>query len=481
MWAKLSSLFFKRPERPLQPAERKALDAVPFLHRLDKTQRDRFVGLARRFLDEVYITGIQNIRPSEAERAWIAASCALLYVGRPEWPFPPVRQVSVSPVKFAEHDFKPAKDGPYAGYFQSCMRSGKGHVALTRDMLAHSFEKAGDGYHVGLHEFAHALDEKSGLFDGVPTRLPPELAAAWLGALEKAKTSADELKGILRKYAARDSGETFAVAVEAFFERPLELRHEQLKLYELLAAFFAQDPAAFEAKQLGPAIETRAEALVSQWRTERGQQTLDLEGRLVWRFTRKGMHRHLRARSASGALARAVTVAPEQLHANLLDRLDDEVEVNFDRYGKEIRHVRPRGLTFGVWPAALEKMAVTLAAEFPWSGPAQLQAALARAEGQTPALKPKLSTTLDGRMALELCERAPGAQLERLAGDICQRFGGRLVQPPEGPAVPHLDLRLGQTTLRLMRHGPFGVQLVSRSAKGDDKLRELAAALGAAV
>jgi Mlc titration factor MtfA (ptsG expression regulator) len=36
------------------------------------------------------------------------------------------------------------------------------------------------------------------------------------------------------------------VAVEAFFEIPLLMRHRHKELYELLARSFAQDPAAWD-------------------------------------------------------------------------------------------------------------------------------------------------------------------------------------------------------------------------------------------
>jgi Mlc titration factor MtfA (ptsG expression regulator) len=48
---------------------------------------------------------------------------------------------------------------------------------------------------------------------------------------------------VLDAYAAEAPDEFFAVASEAFFVTPRELRAEQPALYRLLASYYRQDPA----------------------------------------------------------------------------------------------------------------------------------------------------------------------------------------------------------------------------------------------
>jgi Mlc titration factor MtfA (ptsG expression regulator) len=48
----------------------------------------------------------------------------------------------------------------------------------------------------------------------------------------------------LDQYGATDEAEFFAVATESFFERPLRFQEEHPDLYELLADYSNQDPAA---------------------------------------------------------------------------------------------------------------------------------------------------------------------------------------------------------------------------------------------
>ena len=49
---------------------------------------------------------------------------------------------------------------------------------------------------------------------------------------------------MLDHYGATDHAEFFAVATEAFFERPAELRQERPELYAALSRYYRQDPGA---------------------------------------------------------------------------------------------------------------------------------------------------------------------------------------------------------------------------------------------
>jgi len=49
---------------------------------------------------------------------------------------------------------------------------------------------------------------------------------------------------VLDPYGATNRAEFFAVAIEAFFETPDELRSDQPRLYSLLEEFFKFDPAS---------------------------------------------------------------------------------------------------------------------------------------------------------------------------------------------------------------------------------------------
>ena len=126
-------------------------------------------------------------------------------------------------------------------------------------------------YNVVIHEFAHKLDMLDGEADGLPpfdarlhARLEPQ---HWLEQLEDARERllseldliADRLPaGLdpdseeadpyyahlpLDAYAAQDASEFFAVSSEAFFIAPQRMRDAFPAWYELLAAFYRQEPS----------------------------------------------------------------------------------------------------------------------------------------------------------------------------------------------------------------------------------------------
>lgn len=118
---------------------------------------------------------------------------------------------------------------------------------------------------VTIHEFVHKLDLVDGIADGVPA-LPPARRARWRDVLDRAYHDfCDELDAIeasipsdmdpesedadeyflslpLDAYAATDHAEFFAVSGEAFFMTPDVLAQWFPEWYEVLAAFFRQDP-----------------------------------------------------------------------------------------------------------------------------------------------------------------------------------------------------------------------------------------------
>lgn len=123
-----------------------------------------------------------------------------------------------------------------------------GPVMLSWRDVAEAGESAEYGYNVVIHEFAHVLDMRDGLADGVPPLRDRAAREQWLGVLEAEfeafcdRVDEDE-DTLLDPYAAEAIEEFFAVACEVFFVAPHDLRSQHAPLYELLRGFFKQDPA----------------------------------------------------------------------------------------------------------------------------------------------------------------------------------------------------------------------------------------------
>jgi len=105
------------------------------------------------------------------------------------------------------------------------------------------------GYNVVIHEFAHKLHMGRGDMDDFP--LPhagmqrEHWFAAWDSAYDRFCGQVDRgIDTVIDPYASEQPAEFFAVLSEAFFTLPRAVRSLYPQLYEQLALFYRQDPAA---------------------------------------------------------------------------------------------------------------------------------------------------------------------------------------------------------------------------------------------
>jgi Mlc titration factor MtfA (ptsG expression regulator) len=206
--------------------------------RLSAPLRRRFEDDIRIFLAEKRISGIGTEATPEL-KLLVAASAVTLSLGWPDYEWEQLAEVLLYPQDF---------DRDYG--FEKPELAGEAHVwgtvILSVPALEESFADPDDAYHVGLHEFAHLLDLDQARFGGIPAGLPARSRTEWTDLVEREMERLRRGKSVLDSYGSDDPSEFLAVAVEAFFEIPLLMRHRHKELYELLARSFAQDPAAWD-------------------------------------------------------------------------------------------------------------------------------------------------------------------------------------------------------------------------------------------
>jgi len=233
-------------------ARRRALLATPFpprwrdflfdeydhYDRLPPDLRRRFEDDVRIFMAETRVTGIEA-KVTDELRLLVAASAVTLSVGWPDYEWDQLTEVLLYP-----HSF----DRDYS--FESPELAGQAHpwgtVILSIPALRQSFADPDDAFHVGIHEFAHLLEMDQTRFDGIPPGLSPARSQEWVELMEKEMERLRRGKSVIDDYGANDPVEFLAVAVEAFFESALALRHRHREVYAILAGFFRQDPAAWD-------------------------------------------------------------------------------------------------------------------------------------------------------------------------------------------------------------------------------------------
>jgi Mlc titration factor MtfA (ptsG expression regulator) len=227
---------------------------VPAAARLPEDDRERLYRLMQVFLDEVPIEGVAGLEVTEEIRATIAAQACLLLLHMAYPRYTRVRRVLVYPWTFVPKTAPTLASGhivppdvPLRGQAWPT-----GVVVLGWDAIEHDTVSSAAGGNVVLHEFAHMLDAEDGSMDGVPVLDSGSAYRQWatlLSARFAEHVSRTELgeETTLDPYGARNRAEFFAVATEAFFERPAALREGEPELYALLVDFYRFDPTTAAA------------------------------------------------------------------------------------------------------------------------------------------------------------------------------------------------------------------------------------------
>jgi len=244
--------FFLRRNRRHKQARRREIVSKPFPEswesflrkhyslyaRLPAEIRHRFETDVAFFIAEQRITGI-GTEASEELKLLVAASAVTLSVGWPDYEWDQLAEVLLYPDNF-DRDYQFGR-GELAG-----MAHPWGTLILSAPSLLKSFEIPDDGYHVGLHEFAHLLDREGVHFDGTPPGLDSERTEQWTVLQQKEMNLLRDGRSVLDPYGAENCSEFLAVAVEGFFERSADLERHHPELYQLLSWYFALDPASWE-------------------------------------------------------------------------------------------------------------------------------------------------------------------------------------------------------------------------------------------
>ncbi len=228
-------------KEPFPEEWRSILDRrVSYYHNLAPADRTRFETDVRVFLKENRITGVKT-RVDDSLRLLVAASAVILTFGHPDWEYRKLPEILIYPRAFDEE---------YSVTSDSRRRSLAGQVVpqnaivLARNELEEAFQQPGRVYHVGLHEFAHALDLVDGIAEGIPGDLDPHKLKEWYDLMQQELARVRERRSVLDPYAGKNTGELFAVAVEHFFQRPEDLKRQHPELYLALSQFFHQDPSS---------------------------------------------------------------------------------------------------------------------------------------------------------------------------------------------------------------------------------------------
>ena len=225
--------------------------------RLPTNDQAELLGHVQVFLKEKRFEGCGGLELTDEIRVTIAAQACLLLLHRETDYYPELTSILVYPSHYiVEEDRYVGGDIWEQGPDNRLGHTGRqmGSLVLAWDEVKHGATDPADGQNLVLHEFAHQLDFEDASSDGAPALATRAEYLSWARVMRRefdALREAEETgtPSVLDTYGAANPAEFFAVATEAFFERPRALREKNRPLYDQLAAFFRQDPIAYSAEK----------------------------------------------------------------------------------------------------------------------------------------------------------------------------------------------------------------------------------------
>lgn len=211
-------------------------DRIRFYRKLDDPGRARFEQNLRRIYADYRIQAVGGVEIDDELIVLALAGGAVLIQHMPGFPLPAVRDVILYPDAF-DDEYDVQAEANIAG-----MVHRQGPILFSAKSLRRGWKRDTDGHNVSIHEWAHVLDWADGFADGVPG-----LGAhtdEWDELIKDALLKVRKRKSRLRDYGGTNHAELFAVAVEAFYEKPRALKKSHAELYEALAEYFGYDPLA---------------------------------------------------------------------------------------------------------------------------------------------------------------------------------------------------------------------------------------------
>ncbi len=209
-----------------------------YYQKLPEKSRRIFIHKLARFMSSKEFIARKMSVVTDEMKVLISASAAQLTFGFRGITFPYFYKIFVFPESFYNHTNKAYHKGEVNPRLKA--------IALSwKDFVEGYLEE--DGRNLGLHEMAHALRLENRIINQEHGFLEEWLLKEWeTHARVTMKEIVEGQETFFRKYGGVNNEEFFAVAVENFFERPLEFLEKHPKTYRTLCQLLRQDPVLLE-------------------------------------------------------------------------------------------------------------------------------------------------------------------------------------------------------------------------------------------
>jgi Mlc titration factor MtfA (ptsG expression regulator) len=205
-----------------------------YYQKLNPSDKTIFEKRVQKFINQKQFIARGMDRVTDEMKALIAGAAIQLTFGHPSIYFEHFKRILIYPDDYYSEISKK--------YHKGEVNMG-GIIVLSWKNFVEGYINYEDGRNLGLHEMAHALRLENAVNNGEYGFLDDVIMKSWTNMcyqeIEKMNNGGSEF---FRDYAAANSQEFFAVAVENFFERSEEFRNWHPEMYDTLAKMLNQDP-----------------------------------------------------------------------------------------------------------------------------------------------------------------------------------------------------------------------------------------------
>ncbi len=217
------------PEAWLTHLERR----VPFFRDIEGPLRERFLTQLKVFAWEKAFIGAGGQEIDDEVRVVVSAAAVRLVLYLDVSYYDRLTEIIVYPEAFR----RPGEETWILGEAHTW-----GTVVLAWKSVLLGLANQKDAHDTATHEFAHVLDRAGGAFDGTPELRASAHYRPWAQVMTRnylaLRRGGTRARKVLRQYGATNEAEFFAVATEAFFEKPQQMQRHTPDLYVELKQFY---------------------------------------------------------------------------------------------------------------------------------------------------------------------------------------------------------------------------------------------------
>ena len=214
-------------------------EEIPFYRALTNLEKKKFEFKVQEFLLNCTIIGV-GTEITIVDKLLVASSAVIPIFGFENWQYFNLKEVLIYPGIFNQEFETEGPNRNVLGMVGTGYMDGK--MILSQEALAHGFDNTSDKKNTAIHEFAHLIDKRDGVIDGIPhSLLDDKYLEPWISYMDKKLDEVFEGDSDINPYGGTNRAEFFSVTSEYFFERPKLLEKKHPELYKLLEKIYKQD------------------------------------------------------------------------------------------------------------------------------------------------------------------------------------------------------------------------------------------------